>query len=226
MLMRTALTQSLEELSEMLIRMGALTSGAAWRATQAFETGQEEPARKILADDEAIRALRGQIASGCVALLACQQPVAGDLDQIILSARLSTEFDQIRRLSVQVAEATLDTGQPPPAFLKDLYALSQTAGAMVTEAVTVYAEAKPQSAEEVVAMDTRMHSLFEAAKASLASYARSQPDAAQTAMNHLLAVKYLERMGFHATSIASCAADYHTACRFAPRGAAGPQGEE
>ena len=79
--MRTAYHKQLADLTAQLGDMCGLAGVAMKRATQALLEADIDAAEEVVRDHERIVAMRAQVEKEALALLALQQPVAGELRQ-------------------------------------------------------------------------------------------------------------------------------------------------
>jgi hypothetical protein len=81
--MRVHFDQELAELQEQVLVLGSRAGEAVARGVQALLDGDTDLAREVIANDLAINDLRYAIERSCYALLAQEQPVAGDMRRIV-----------------------------------------------------------------------------------------------------------------------------------------------
>ena len=82
MKVRTAYEQELTNLDEMVSAMGKTVGDALHSAILAWQNGNKDKAKAIMAADEGVNQTEKQIEHLCLTLLLRQTPVAGDLRRV------------------------------------------------------------------------------------------------------------------------------------------------
>lgn len=102
--MRTAYHEQLDHLAAQLGEMCGLAGIAMKRATQALLEADLAAAQQVIADHEQIVAMRARAEREAFALLALQQPVAGDLRAIFAAIQIIADVERMGALAVHVAK--------------------------------------------------------------------------------------------------------------------------
>ena len=102
--MRTAYHKQLADLTTQLGEMCGLAGLAMQRATQALLEADIVGAEQVIRDHERIVAIRAQVEKEAFALLALQQPVAGELREIFSSIQIIADTERMGVLAVHVAK--------------------------------------------------------------------------------------------------------------------------
>ena len=200
----------LEELNAELIEMGRMISGAIERAVQALLTRNDESAREVIAYDEEIDRKERTVEALCYKLLLCQQPVAGDLRTVSSALKIITDMERIGDHAADISELTLMLDELPQmsnGHLRDMAA--QTTG-MLLGSLEAYVHRDTEKARSIIRQDDIVDALFVAVKRDLIDTIRKEPQAGEAALDLLMAAKYFERIGDHATNIAEWAVFAHT----------------
>ena len=92
---RSRFDRELLQLREDLLHLGAIARGAVARAMQALVEGDLDLASEVIAADASVNKLRYDIESQCYALLAMEQPVAGDMRLIASVLTMSSDLERI-----------------------------------------------------------------------------------------------------------------------------------
>lgn len=95
--MRTVYHEKLSELSEQLGRMCGLAGAAMQRATRALMQADLTSAEQVITDQDQIMAMTTKAEQNGVALLALQQPVAGELRTIVSSIQAVADVERMVR---------------------------------------------------------------------------------------------------------------------------------
>ena len=102
--MRTIYHERLADLAGQLREMCALAGTAMKGATQALLEADIVPAEQVIHDHARIVAMRAEVEREAFALLALQQPVAGDLREIFSSVEILDDLERMGALAVHVAK--------------------------------------------------------------------------------------------------------------------------
>ncbi len=102
--MRTAYHKQLDDLATRLGEMCGLAGVAMKRATQALLEADLDAAERVIRDHEQIVAMRAQAEKEAFALLALQQPVAGELRAIFSAIQIIADTERMGALAVHVAK--------------------------------------------------------------------------------------------------------------------------
>ena len=102
--MRTVYHKQLTDLTTQLGEMCGVAGVAMKRATQALLEADLVAADEVIRDHERIVAMRAQVEKDAFALLALQQPVAGELREIFSVVQLIADTERMGALAVHVAK--------------------------------------------------------------------------------------------------------------------------
>ena len=102
--MRSAYHKQLTDLTTQLGEMCGVAGVAMKRATQALLEADTVAAEEVIRDHERIVAMRAQVEKDAFALLALQQPVAGELREIFSVVQLIADTERMGALAVHVAK--------------------------------------------------------------------------------------------------------------------------
>jgi hypothetical protein len=102
--MRTVYHEKLSELSEQLGRMCGLAGAAMERATRALMQADLTSAEQVITDQDQIMAMTTKAEQNGIALLALQQPVAGELRTIVSSIQAVADVERMGALAMHVAK--------------------------------------------------------------------------------------------------------------------------
>ena len=101
--MRTVYHTQLAGLTTQLGEMCGLAVAAMKRATQTLLEADMDAAEQVIRDHERIVAMRAQVEKEAFALLALQQPVAGELRAIFSAIQIIADANRMGALAVLVA---------------------------------------------------------------------------------------------------------------------------
>ncbi len=200
--MRNRFDSQLDELSNQLIQMGNLIERAITGATDALLEGDEEKARQSIAFDREVDEKESQIERLCLKLLLQQQPVAKDLRLISAALKMITDMERIGDQAADISEIAIVMGQTGKKQLPDIRAMAEATIKMVTESIDAFVRSDLALARSVVAYDDVVDDYFIKMRGELVDFIRSEPAFGEMAVDWLMVIKYLERIGDHACNIA------------------------
>ena len=196
------LREQLEQLSELILRMGGLAEEAIGKSVRALVDRDSELARQVLSGDSPVDALELEIDDLCVEILARHQPLARDLRFVATAMKITPDLERIADHAVNVAERTLELNDEPPlTVLVDMPLLAGRAQRMVRGALDAFMRHDPQAALDVIRMDSELDHRMEQVFRVLLSYMLGDPKTISRALRMMFVAKYFERIGDQATNI-------------------------
>ena len=192
-------------LDTMLARMGHAAGGAIESAMTALRTGDAEMARSVIARDSEIDAAEHEIEHRCLTLFLRQQPVAGDLRRISTAIKVVTDIERMGDHAADIAEiiphlVTVRRNGDPA--VSQAIRMGQKAHKMILDAFAALAGEDEPAAQKVIAADDEVDYDFNAIKHTLAEEIAADPAKVDAALDLLMVIKYLERIGDHAVNVA------------------------
>ena len=203
--MREHYDRQLKTLNDELIRMGEMICSAIAGAVGALIGRDDQKAREIIAYDEEIDRQERLVESMCLKLLLSQQPVAGDLRMVSSALKMITDMERIGDHAADISEIELMLERLPAMSNAHLREMAAETRAMLLTSLEAYVERDVQKARSVISRDDVVDALFNAVKGELIAAIRESPENGEIATDLLMAAKYFERIGDHATNIAEWA---------------------
>lgn len=203
--MRKRYDEQLERLHDEIIRMGEMIERAILDAVSALETHDVCRAKEIIASDEEIDQQEKLVEGLCMKLLLSQQPVAGDLRRVSSALKVITDMERIGDHATDISELTLMLSGEPGMGALDLRQMAAKTCEMLLGSLEAFVHQDVQKAHEVIAKDDEVDALFLRVKGDIIDALRSTPGGGEEAVDLLMAAKYFERIGDHATNIAEWA---------------------
>lgn len=201
--MRNRFDEQLAQLNKEMITMGTMIEQAIETAVDALIHQDVEKARKAMESDDEIDHQEKIIENLCLRLLLQQQPVARDLRVISAALKMITDMERIGDHAVDISELTIVMADHP--YIKKLEHVEQMAKetiVMLIQSLEAYVNKNLEQARAVIAHDDVVDELFLKVKAELIRLIQENPDNGEQATDLLMAAKYFERIGDHATNIA------------------------
>ena len=205
MSLRTQYDSDLEALKAALVEMGKHAADAVEDALEALCTADAEAAAAIVKGDGRINNMERDIEHRCMTLLLRQQPVAGDLRRISTAMKVVTDIERIGDHAADIAEiiphlvTVRKEGDPA---VSQAIAMGKKAHQMILDALAALMAEDELAARKVIAADDAVDYDFNAIKHQLAQEIAEDPGKVDAALDLLMVIKYLERIGDHAVNVA------------------------
>ena len=195
----------LESLKESLTEMGRSSADAVENVLEALCVADADAAAAIVKGDARINNMERDIEHRCMTLLLRQQPVAGDLRRISTAMKVVTDIERIGDHAADIAEiiphlvTVRKEGDPA---VSQAIAMGKKAHQMILDALAALMAEDELAARKVIAADDAVDYDFNAIKHQLAQEIAEDPGKVDAALDLLMVIKYLERIGDHAVNVA------------------------
>lgn len=199
--------EELNNLQSLVLKMGGLVQEQIEGAVQALDDEDLDAARRIVARDRLVNRYNVQVDEESVNLLARRQPMGSDLRLVVSLEKAVTDLERIGDEAAKIAQMVLriygsDGSAPNHGLLRDVPAMAQLAQRLLAGALDSIARMDTGKAMEVARRDADLDEAFSAAIRHLSTYVMEDPRNMGHAINTVLILKALERMGDHAKNIA------------------------
>ena len=195
----------LESLKNSLTEMGRNSADAVENVLEALCVADADAAAAIVKGDARINNMERDIEHRCMTLLLRQQPVAGDLRRISTAMKVVTDIERIGDHAADIAEiiphlvTVRKEGDPA---VSQAIAMGKKAHQMILDALAALMAEDELAARKVIAADDVVDYDFNAIKHQLAQEIAEDPGKVDAALDLLMVIKYLERIGDHAVNVA------------------------
>lgn len=205
MSIRKQYDSDLESLKAALVEMGQNAAEAVENALEALCTADTAAAQKIVQGDDRINNMERDIEHRCMTLLLRQQPVASDLRFISAAMKVVTDVERIGDHAADIAEIVPHLAgvrkAGDPAVSKSIE-MGRKAHKMLNDAMAAFAAEDEAAAKAVIEADDAVDYDFNSIKRMLAAEIAADPGKIDAALDVLMVIKYLERIGDHAVNVA------------------------
>ena len=195
----------LQKLNASLLEMGEMIRMAIGGAVTALLEFDHDKAREIIAYDEQIDRQNREIEQQCYTLLLSQQPVAGDLRMVSAALKMTTDMERIGDHAADISEIELMLENLPTLSCTPIRQMATETSVMLIKSLEAFAQRDEEKANWVIDRDDVGDDLFDTVKSELIEAIRQNADNSEAATDLLMAAKYFERIGDHATNIAQWA---------------------
>ena len=205
MTIRAQYDADLAALKTAVAEMGGCAADAVEAALEALCTADADAAAAVIKGDGRINSMQRDIEHRCMTLLLRQQPVAGDRRRISTAMKTVTDIERIGDHAADIAEiiphlaASRKAGDPA---VSDAIRMGQKAHKMLLDALDALTGEDEPAAQKVIAADDEVDYDFNAIKRTLAAEIAADPAKVDAALDLLMVIKYLERIGDHAVNLA------------------------
>ena len=200
--MRNRFDRQLVQLNNELIEMGGMIEKAISDTVKALVNQDIELASNVIEYDEEIDHQEREIEQLCLKLLLQQQPVSKDLRLISAALKMITDMERIGDHATDISEITIELSKE--SYIKKLDHIQQMAKetmVMLVQSVEAFVNKDMDKARTVIVHDDVVDDLFNKVKAELIAMIHEDVNAGEQASDLLMAAKYFERIGDHATNI-------------------------
>lgn len=200
--MRNRFDRQLVQLNNELIEMGGMIEKAISDTVKALVNQDIELASNVIEYDEEIDHQEREIEQLCLKLLLQQQPVAKDLRLISAALKMITDMERIGDHTTDISEITIELSKE--SYIKKLDHIQQMAKetmVMLVQSVEAFVNKDMDKARTVIVHDDVVDDLFNKVKAELIAMIHEDVNSGEQASDLLMAAKYFERIGDHATNI-------------------------
>jgi phosphate transport system protein len=192
----------LNEMEQELLQIGEMVITAIGRSIQALKNVDKTEAERIIADDEQINKRRWDIENICIQLFATQQPVAGDLREIVSFMDLVTNLERMADHAKGIAQIVIMHDQQP--LLKpliDIPLMAEKACGMIRMSLNAFITQDAAAAKAIIGMDNEVDAFFEQILRELLTYMMEDPETITRAVYLIWVSHNLERIADRVTNI-------------------------
>ena len=201
--MRTNFDRDFDTISQDLVAMGTRVENALEEAVLALSKRDIPRAKAIIAKDTEINALRFKIEEACIALIATQQPTAGDLRAVIAVMHIVLEIERMGDHCAGIAKTViLMKEEPLLKTLKKIPKMGTLSQQMLNDCIQAFLKRDTNWAREIAARDAELDKLYRAVFNRLVKIMAESPELVTRATYLLWCAHNLERIADRVTNIA------------------------
>lgn len=181
--------------------MGEASQKVILDAVESLRDLNIELAKETIKIDPLIDSYEANIERCATRLLALQQPLASDLRLITSSIKIALDLERMSDLAVNIAEITEKIEGGHVKSLINIPIMGEIAENMVKNAIKAFETSDVKLAKTTAAEDNRIDKLFYSTWLELIGMMIEDPTIITNASHLLFVLRYLERIGDHATNI-------------------------
>lgn len=191
----------------MVIEMGGLALAQIDMAIMALNKEDLEGAASVIDRDHVLDKLELQADEAIVHLIVRRQPVANDLRMVVASSKAIADLERIGDEAVKIARMVMyiyghDDNPPGKKLLRDIKTMTKLVKSMLRRSVDAFDRLDEESAIGVVQDEIELDDEFRSAMRRLTTYMLEDSRTLGHAINVVIMLKALERIGDHAKNIA------------------------
>jgi phosphate transport system protein len=199
---RNAYARELDELHELILKMGCFVEQAIAKSVKALAEQDINLAREVINGDLIIDRLELEIENKCLRLIALQQPMAIDLRRIATGLKIITDLERmadhaedIAKTTIRMKDETLFTR------LVNIPRMSEIAQEMVRDSLDAYVHKDEELARRMCERDDEMDGIYSRLFDELLDIMENNQGLVKQATYLLNVGQFLERIADHATNI-------------------------
>jgi len=199
---RQVYERELQGLQDDLLLLGSLVDSALSQAVEVLKRRDLEGARRLIAADRRINEQRYALEADCLAVIAMQQPAAGDLRTLAAVLEIAGELERIGDYAKGIARIVLLMGEQP--LLKpliDIPRMANKARDMLERALEALMRRDVAAARAIPGEDDEVDALYNRVYHDLLDLIVADPSTTDRATHLLWVAHNLERAADRVTNI-------------------------
>lgn len=203
--MRTRYDNQLQELNNLIERMGQQCIECLTFATQALLT-EDIFSNNAQVMSSSAEASASSVHSLCENIIMRQQPVALDLRTVIAAQRIATDMARIAGQGAGIADMARKARLHPGDDCRSVAKMADNVIKMLSMAAQAFSKRDASLAKSVCQADDEVDTLFRDARSELVGMMAKggeTKERAENALDYMLIAKYLERCGDHTVGVAN-----------------------
>ncbi len=201
--LRERFHRQLSELQDHTLEMTSMVDRAIERSVEALVNRDTALARVVIDEDQLVNEAGYGIHDQCVALLAQQSPMAGDLRLVISVTAIATDLERMGDHAEGIARiVVMMQDEPLVKPLVDIPLMSEKSREMMNNAVQAFVDRDTDAAFAVGRSDDEVDELYNTVYSDLISVMVTDQSTIEPATHLLWVAHNLERIADRATNIA------------------------
>jgi phosphate transport system protein len=200
---RETFERQLQTMVDQVLVLGSMVEQAVLDSLDALKRRDLNAARRIYEADYEINEKRYSIESGCVTLIATQQPMARDVRFLAAILEIITELERIADYAKGICKITQIISEEAidPVLIDELQQMSNLALDMLRRALDAFVAGDAETAREIPMEDSKVDQLYNQIYRKLMDQMTKDVSTVDRANHIMWAAHNLERMGDRVTNI-------------------------
>ncbi|HEX3017134.1 MAG TPA: phosphate signaling complex protein PhoU [Caproicibacter sp.] len=200
---RKIFDRELAELIQQMTEVGTAVDSKIQQTITALRTMNLELADEVAKSDNDIDRMVRQIEKDCMDLIALQQPIARDLRTIASCLKILTDVEREADQCADICEIlTVGELNGNSLAISHVTQMLEMARSMFRRSMDVLLSRNVEEARSICRSDDDVDAMFSKIILEVCGYITENPSNVMTEVDILFIIKYVERMGDHATNIA------------------------
>lgn len=197
----------LNSLHLLVLEMGGLVLEQCREAVESLKSGDLDTSRRVLARENQVDALELRLDDNVWWVVGRRGPVARDLRVVMAFSKAVTDLERIGDEAARIAHTTLavyddEVRRPSRKLLRDVHTMGKLAICMLQDAISLYDTFDLAVAEGLLHRHAELDAEFQSSLRRLSTFILEDARNVGHAINTVLLVKALERIGDHARNLA------------------------
>lgn len=197
----------LSSVLDSVLKMGDLVLDQLDRSLKALDDENIAAAKEIIERDQAVNELDMEIDEDLVRLIALRQPMGVDLRIVMTVAKTVADLERVGDQARKIATLTIrlfdsDGRTPNHKLLGDIYPMARHSADMLTRALQALKTLDVHEAVDVIRDDMKLEDEFLSSLRRLTTFIMEDSRHVGHAVEVVLGLRALERIGGHAKNIA------------------------
>ena len=199
---RNSFNEKLESIRHDIMVMAVKVEEDLDRAVAALKTNNVEQAEMVKANDAVINALQIRIEDETAMVIATEQPVAGDLRELVSVFKIAANLERAGDYTVHLAKAAIKLQcEPAFRFVEHLERMAAVCRDIMRLSINAYIARNAEAARDAAGLDNIIDMEHKELIAAVLKFIKKNPGLVKKAVRILNASGYLERFGDHITNI-------------------------
>jgi phosphate transport system protein len=199
---REVFVSHIKGLEKEITEMTGLVVSAINRSMEALKARSISDAEKIIEDDELINKKRQYIEDKCIHLIATQQPVAGDLREIIAVLNIITDLERMGDHADGIAKIVVLLGTEPLVKpLENIPKMAELSVGMLKRSIESFLKRDAKAAAAICNEDDVVDALYDKTYQDLIQCMIDDPKTITKATHLIWAAHNIERIADRVTNI-------------------------
>lgn len=195
--------REINQLHKDLVKMGAVIEEQIDNMIKALTTQDVALAQEVIDRDDVIDEMELQMEQECILMIARQQPIASDLRDIASILKMLTDLERIADHCEDISRYTIRlAGEDYFKPLDNIKEMALKVKEMISAVIDSAIKKDVALAQHVYDMDDTIDAMFRDIVEELQALMIEDPKVIKQCVDFMFIIKYLERMGDHATNIA------------------------
>ena len=199
---RSSLLEEMDKLRRELTLMAALVEENLGKSIAILKTGDEELAEEVKETGKIIDTMQIRIEDLAMVLIATQQPVAGDLRELVTVFKLTSNLERVDDYGIHLTRTAIKlSNQPAFRSTERIEHMAEIGLEMLKAAFSAYLTRDNEAARKAAAMDDAIDDEHKALTDEVLDLIKEKPNLVKAASRLLRLSGYMERLGDHITNI-------------------------